>query len=132
LGRKNFAWKFLKGIQSVLIRKWYFGNPKIWKKFNWKFKTLNDVFFLTNELNELAQLLRFKGLHGLFFIIIKNMLIFYGNLFGEGKYPILTVITNRLNDYEHELINKYPNGWGYILSPQKELFIGEFNIASLL
>ncbi len=60
------------------------------------------------------------------------MLIFYGNLFGEGKYPILTVITNRLNDYEHELINKYPNGWGYILSPQKELFIGEFNIASLI
>jgi len=65
-------------------------------------------------------------------LIINNSLYFYGNLFGEGQYPILTVITNDLNNYQHELITKYPEGWGYILSPQRELCIGEFDIPSLL
>jgi hypothetical protein len=85
-----------------------------------------------NELDKFMKFLNFKGCHGLFFLNINNSLIFYGNLFGEGQYPILTVITNKLNDYKHKLINNYPEGWGYILSPQRELCIGEFDIPSLI
>jgi hypothetical protein len=85
-----------------------------------------------NELDKFMKFLNFKGCHGLFFLNINNSLYFYGNLFGEGQYPVLTVITNDLNSYQHELITKYPDGWGYILAPQRELCIGEIDIPSLL
>jgi len=79
-----------------------------------------------------TKFLGFPGSHGLFFFIVDNSLIFYADLYGEGQYPILTVITRNVNDYSHELINKYPNGWGYILIPQRELLIGEFDIGSMI
>ncbi|EQB39364.1 hypothetical protein M947_06815 [Sulfurimonas hongkongensis] len=85
-----------------------------------------------NDLEKFMKFLNFKGCHGLFFIPVSNTLVFYGNLYGENQYPILTVITNELDKYEHELIKKYPYGWGYILVPQRELFIGEIEIPNIL
>ncbi len=92
LGYSLFGEKFAESEESSFYRN-VFWNQKFEKLFELKPQMMLFFSKQKNELNELAQLLRFKGLHGLFFIIIKNMLIFYGNLFGEGKYPILTVIT---------------------------------------
>ncbi|MGD9968830.1 MAG: HNH endonuclease [Sulfuricurvum sp.] len=87
---------------------------------------------LKNEFEQRMEFLNYKGCHGLFFIPIQNSLIFYGNLYGENQYPILTLITNELDKYQNELIEQYPEGWGYILVPQREMCIGEISIPSLL
>lgn len=85
-----------------------------------------------NNLKDTMKFLNFKGCHGLFFFIQNNSLIFYANLFGEGKYPLLARITDKLDLFENELVDKHPNGWGYILVPQRKKMIGEFGIPSLL
>ena len=79
-----------------------------------------------------TRYISFPGCHGLYFLRMNNSLVFYADLYGEGSYPILTVITEDISKYKHELIDKYPNGWGYILVPQRDMFIGEFDLSHLL
>jgi len=84
------------------------------------------------NLSNFTQYISFPGCHGLFFFVVDNSLIFYADLYGEGQYPVLTVITRNLDSYSHALVEEYPEGWGYILVPQRDMFIGEFDIASIL
>jgi len=131
LGYSLFGKKFAESEESIFYRN-IFWNKEYKKLIELQPQMMPFFSEQKNELDKFMQFLNFKGCHGLFFLILNNTLVFYGNLFGEGQYPILTVITNKLDDYEHELVNKYPNGWGYILSPQRELFIGEFDILSII
>lgn len=131
LGYSLFGEKFAESEESIFYRN-IFWNKEYKKLIELQPQMMSFFSEQKNELDKFMQFLNFKGCHGLFFLILNNTLVFYGNLFGEGQYPILTVITNILDDYEHELVNKYPNGWGYILSPQRELFIGEFDIPSII
>jgi len=84
------------------------------------------------NLSNFTKYISFPGCHGLFFFVVDNSLIFYADLYGEGQYPVLTVITRNLDSHSHALVEKYPEGWGYILVPQRDMFIGEFDIASML
>jgi hypothetical protein len=131
LGYSLFGEKFSESEEAVFYRN-IFWNKRYDKLIELQPQMMPFFSKQKNELDKFMKFLNFKGCHGLFFLNINNSLIFYGNLFGEGQYPILTVITNKLNDYKHKLINNYPEGWGYILSPQRELCIGEFDIPSLI
>lgn len=131
LGYSLFGEEFSNSNEAKFYRNIF------WNKDYKKLEELQPQMmpFFSKEKDELKKFLNhlnFYGCHGLFFFNIDNSLIFYGNLFGEGQYPVLTVITKNLNNYQHDLLIKYPNGWGYILVPQRKLCIGEFDIPSLI
>jgi len=70
--------------------------------------------------------------HSLIFFKIDNLLILYISLFGLNNFNLLTTITTELDKYHHPLVEKYSRGWGYILVPQQEKIIGDFDIGALL
>lgn len=131
LGYSLFGEKFSESEEAIFYRN-IFWNKSYDKLIEFQPQMMPFFSEQKNELDKFMKFLNFKGCHGLFFLNINNSLYFYGNLFGEGQYPVLTVITNELNSYQHELIIKYPDGWGYILAPQIELSIGAIDIPSLL
>ena len=131
LGFSLFGKKFNESNEAISLRDIF------WNKDYQKLKKIQpqmSSFFKKkdNFSKEVMKYLNFIGCHGLFFMVIENSLIFYGNLFGEGIYPISTIITNELDKYEHPFKEKYSRGWGYILIPQREVCIGEFDIGALI
>ena len=131
LGYSLFGEKFNESSEANSLR------DVFWNKDYQKLKKLKpqmlSFFKRGNSLSiEFIKFINFNGCHGLFFIIVDNSLIFYANLFGMGIFPIVTVITTELDKYEHPLKEKYSRGWGYILAPQRELCIGDFDIGKLV
>jgi len=95
-------------------------------------KMLNLFSASKFEIEKFGHISNFPGAHCLYFLIIGDALIFYANLYGENKFLISTTITEKLHKYKHELIERYPLGWGYILLPQRDIFIGEFPIGYII
>jgi hypothetical protein len=131
LGYSLFGEKYTQSSEAKNIREVF------WNK---DFNELDELkpemlqFFSEGKCNLLnySQFTSISGCHNLYFMIDNDTLIFYADLYGEGFLPLSTVITKNLNNYTHDLIKKYPNGWGYILVPQRDLFFGEYHISEIL
>lgn len=131
LGHSLFGEDYTQSLEAKKIRDIF------WNKDYKELKILQPEmlqFFSEEKENfqKITRYISFTGCHGLYFLRMNNSLIFYADLYGEGSYPILTVVAKDISVYKHELIEKYPKGWGYILVPQRNLFIGEFDIGALL
>lgn len=130
LGYSLFGEKFSKSDEAKNYRD-IFWNKDYQKLVELQPQMMSFFSEKKNEFDQIVQFLNYRGCHGLFFVPIQNSLIFYGNLYGQNQYPILTIITNELDKYQNELIEQYPEGWGYILVPQREMCIGEIAITEL-
>jgi len=131
LGNSLFGKKYAQSQEAKHLRD-IFWNKDYKKLEKLKPEMMNFFSKEKNNLMKISKFIGFPGTHGLFFLIIDNYLIFYADLYGEQQYPVLTVITKNINNYNHKLIKQYPKGWGYILAPQRDIFIGEFDILHML
>ncbi len=131
LGTTLFGEKFAFSEEGDRLR------DILWDK---EYKKLDDIkpemlnFFSPSKLalEKAGFVGNFPGSHALYFIIIENSLFFYADLYGESKYLATVLITKNLEKYKHDFIDKYPFGWGYILLPQRDIFIGEFPIEYII
>lgn len=93
---------------------------------------ISNFFSESNTpLNNVSQILAWKGGTTIILLPINNRLVLLLYLAGN-KQPIVITITDELDCFAVEIINKFPNGCVWILIPQRQIFKGAYGLPEYL
>lgn len=84
-----------------------------------------------NPLKSMSEIIAWQGGHTIIFIPIDNQLLLLLYLSGD-KHPIVLTITDELNKHQNVLISEFPNGFVWILIPQRKIFKGVYGLPEYL
>lgn len=84
-----------------------------------------------SPLKNLSEIIAWKGGHTIIFFPIDDKLLLLLYLSGD-KRPIVLTITDELKQYENVQLSEFPNGFVWILIPQRKIFKGAYGFPEYL
>ncbi|AHJ11349.1 HNH endonuclease [Sulfurospirillum multivorans] len=98
---------------------------------NYEHKISNFFSESNTLLKDVSQIIAWKGGTTIILLPINNSLVLLLYLVGN-KQPIVITITDELDCFAVETLNKFPNGCVWILIPQRQVFKGAYGLPEYL